>query len=251
MSPAATRKPPPPGRAGFALVEVMIAMVVTAVAVLGLGIVMVRTARMGTASAGSVYRSRVARRAGLGVGRMGGLGEDSSGDIFLAFSTANPRAAADTAAVVVTLLPNDRINPVFEATVAATEEAIVNAMLAGETMTGADGCELSAIRYPLSAIRADAAGLGSPKRRSSRSSSTARVVRILLTSPSRSSTRASRSRTRDSAVRLLDSATRARSSADFASARADLARDLVLCSWICWMRSHTNAMAASVRESRV
>ncbi len=82
---------------------------------------------------------RVARRAGLGVGRMGGLGEDSSGDIFLAFSTANPGAATDTARSTIMMLPNDRINPVFEATVAATEEAIVNAMLAAETMTGADG----------------------------------------------------------------------------------------------------------------
>jgi D-aminopeptidase len=82
---------------------------------------------------------RVARRAGLGVGRMGGLGEDSSGDIFLAFSTANPNAAADSASVTLAMLPNERINPIFEATVSATEEAIVNAMLAAETMTGADG----------------------------------------------------------------------------------------------------------------
>jgi L-aminopeptidase/D-esterase-like protein len=82
---------------------------------------------------------RLARRAALGVGRMGGLGEDSSGDIFLAFSTANPRASVDTGTVKLTMLPNDRMNPLFEATVDATEESILNAMLAGETMTGADG----------------------------------------------------------------------------------------------------------------
>jgi D-aminopeptidase len=88
---------------------------------------------------------RVARRAALGVGRMGGLGEDSSGDIFLAFSTANPNAAADSARVTLAMLPNERINPIFEATVSATEEAIVNAMLAAETMTGADGNRVFAL----------------------------------------------------------------------------------------------------------
>jgi L-aminopeptidase/D-esterase-like protein len=88
---------------------------------------------------------RVARRAALGVGRMGGLGEDSSGDIFLAFSTANPNAAADSASITLAMLPNERINPIFEATVSATEEAIVNAMLAAETMTGADGNRVFAL----------------------------------------------------------------------------------------------------------
>jgi L-aminopeptidase/D-esterase-like protein len=82
---------------------------------------------------------RLARRAALGVGRMGGLGEDSSGDLFLAFSTANQRASTDTGTVRLTMLPNDRINPLFEATVDATEEAILNALLAADTMTGADG----------------------------------------------------------------------------------------------------------------
>jgi D-aminopeptidase len=88
---------------------------------------------------------RVARRAGLGVGRMGGLGEDSSGDIFLAFSTANPGAARDSAPPPLAMLPNEQINPLFEAVVAATEEAIVNAMLAAETMTGADGNRVMAL----------------------------------------------------------------------------------------------------------
>ena len=90
---------------------------------------------------------RVAKRASLGVGRMGGLGENSSGDIFLAFSTANPGAAADTGLATATLLPNDRINSVFEATVGATEEAVINAMLAAETMTGADSVRSYALPH--------------------------------------------------------------------------------------------------------
>lgn len=90
---------------------------------------------------------RVAKRASLGVGRMGGLGENSSGDIFLAFSTANPAAAADTGLATVTMLPNDRINPIFEATVQAVEEAITNAMLAARTMTGADSIRSYALPH--------------------------------------------------------------------------------------------------------
>jgi L-aminopeptidase/D-esterase-like protein len=88
---------------------------------------------------------RIARRAALGVGRMGGLGEDSSGDFFLAFSTANAGAARDSAPPPLAMLPNERINPLFEAAVSATEEAIVNAMLAAETMTGADGNRVFAL----------------------------------------------------------------------------------------------------------
>jgi L-aminopeptidase/D-esterase-like protein len=87
---------------------------------------------------------RIAKRIPLGIGRMGGIGGDSSGDIFLAFSTANPGAESDTLATV-TMLQNDRINPLFEATVDATEEAIVNAMVAAETMTGADGLRVHAL----------------------------------------------------------------------------------------------------------
>lgn len=81
---------------------------------------------------------RVATRAALGVGRMGGKGENSSGDIFIAFSTANPGAASDSNPTRLAMLPNSRINPIFYATVQATEEAILNALLAAETMTGAD-----------------------------------------------------------------------------------------------------------------
>jgi D-aminopeptidase len=88
---------------------------------------------------------RIATRVALGVGRMGGNGENSSGDIFLAFSTANRGAATarDTARVV--MLANDRINPLFYATVQATEEAIINAMLAAETMTGANDRRVHAL----------------------------------------------------------------------------------------------------------
>jgi D-aminopeptidase len=82
---------------------------------------------------------RLARRAALGIGRVGGAGENTSGDILLAFSTANPGAARPEGLVALTMLPNDRMDPLLAATVDATEEAIVNAMIAAETMTGADG----------------------------------------------------------------------------------------------------------------
>jgi len=90
---------------------------------------------------------RVAKRAALGVGKMGGVGGNSSGDIFIAFSTANPRAAADTGLAGVAMLPNERITPLFEATVQATEEAIINALLAAETMTGADDLKVTALPH--------------------------------------------------------------------------------------------------------
>jgi L-aminopeptidase/D-esterase-like protein len=90
---------------------------------------------------------RIATRASLGVGRMGGKGENSSGDIFVAFSTANPGAGAQKATSRVEMLPNDGINPLFYATVQATEEAILNAMLAAKTMTGADGLRVFALPH--------------------------------------------------------------------------------------------------------
>jgi D-aminopeptidase len=88
---------------------------------------------------------RLVTRAALGVGRMGGKGENSSGDIFVAFSTANPRVSADTGVARVAMLPNARINALFYATVQATEAAIVNALLAAETMTGADDLRVHAL----------------------------------------------------------------------------------------------------------
>ena len=82
---------------------------------------------------------RVARRVSLGLGRLGSFASNSSGDLFLAFSTANPGAAKAEGTPPLVMLPNDRMDPVFRATVDATEEAVVNAMLAAKTMTGADG----------------------------------------------------------------------------------------------------------------
>src|SRR5262249_13249582 len=73
---------------------------------------------------------RLARRVGLGIGLTGGRGENSSGDIFIAFSTANPEAGKSAGIAQLTMLPNERINPLLHATVNATEEAIVNAMVA-------------------------------------------------------------------------------------------------------------------------
>jgi len=90
---------------------------------------------------------RIAKRGSLGVGRLGGLGGNPSGDIFVAFSTANPGAAKPEANVSVTMLPNERITPLFEATVQATEEAIVNAMVAAETMTGSNGLRVYALPH--------------------------------------------------------------------------------------------------------
>ena len=88
---------------------------------------------------------RVATRPSLGIGRMGGRGNNSSGDIFVAFSTANPGVAGSKANARVEMIPNDSINSLFVATIQATEEAILNALLAAETMTGADGVRVTAL----------------------------------------------------------------------------------------------------------
>jgi L-aminopeptidase/D-esterase-like protein len=98
---------------------------------------------------------RVVKRAALGIGRMGGIGGNSSGDIFIAFSTANRGADRSDSLVSWQAIPNEQINPVFEATVDATSEAILNAMLAAETMTGANGLRVYALPHDrlLSALR--------------------------------------------------------------------------------------------------
>jgi len=89
---------------------------------------------------------RVATRVSLGVGREGGFGGNTSGDIFIAFSTANPRAwFADAPVKDVKMLPNDRISPLFQATAQATEAAITNALLAAETTTGANDLRVYAL----------------------------------------------------------------------------------------------------------
>jgi D-aminopeptidase len=88
---------------------------------------------------------RLATRVSLGVGRMGGYGGNSSGDIFIAFSTANSGAATARDSTRVAMMANDRINPLFYATVQATEESIINAMLAAETMTGVNDRRVHAL----------------------------------------------------------------------------------------------------------
>ncbi len=79
---------------------------------------------------------RLAKRVSLGLGRLGSFASDGSGDIFLAFSTANPGAYEGKGSHALTMLSNQGLNPIFLATVQATEEAVVNAMIAAETMTG-------------------------------------------------------------------------------------------------------------------
>jgi L-aminopeptidase/D-esterase-like protein len=89
---------------------------------------------------------RLVTRTALGLARIGGMGYNGSGDIFLAFSTANRRAAAERSTVVpLEMLPNDRINPLIRASVHATEEAVLNAMLAAETLTGINGFTVPAL----------------------------------------------------------------------------------------------------------
>jgi D-aminopeptidase len=81
---------------------------------------------------------RIAKRVSLGLGRDGSYSGDGSGDIFVAFSTANPGAGSSKGIRQLSMLPNDSMDPIFLATVQATEEAVINEMVAAETMTGAD-----------------------------------------------------------------------------------------------------------------
>jgi len=95
---------------------------------------------------------RIARRVTLGLGRLGSTSGNGSGDIFIAFSTANSGAAKPDGLAQLTMLPNDQMNPLFEATVEATEEAVVNAMVAAETMTGIENHKV--ISLPHDKLRA-------------------------------------------------------------------------------------------------
>ena len=88
---------------------------------------------------------RIATRVSLGVGRQGGFGGNSSGDIFVAFSTANPKSWSSDSVTSVHMLTNDRITPLFQATAQATEAAITNALLAAETTTGANDLRIFAM----------------------------------------------------------------------------------------------------------
>ena len=90
---------------------------------------------------------RLARRVSLGIGRNGSISGNGSGDIFIAFSTANSGAAKPDGLAQLTMLPNDHLDPVFAATVQATEEAIINAMVAAETMTGIENHKVIALPH--------------------------------------------------------------------------------------------------------
>ena len=90
---------------------------------------------------------RLARRVSLGLGRNGSISGNGSGDIFIAFSTANSGAGAADNVVELKMLPNEKIQPVFAATVQATEEAIINAMVAAETMTGIENHKVIALPH--------------------------------------------------------------------------------------------------------
>ena len=103
---------------------------------------------------------RIATRVALGIGRTGGYGGNSSGDIFVAFSTANAHVYGDSGVARVEMVPNARMNSLFYATVQATEEAIVNALLAAETMTGINDFRVTAL--PVDRLRAAMAKYGRP-----------------------------------------------------------------------------------------
>ncbi|HLY17861.1 MAG TPA: P1 family peptidase [Bryobacteraceae bacterium] len=90
---------------------------------------------------------RLARRASLGLARTGSTSGNGSGDIFIAFSTANAEAGRTSGLANLTMMPNDEINPIFEATVQATEEAVVNAMVGADNMTGYDGHTVTALPH--------------------------------------------------------------------------------------------------------
>jgi D-aminopeptidase len=90
---------------------------------------------------------RVAKKVSLGLGRDGSYSGDGSGDIFIAFSTANPGAVGSKGLHQLTMMPNDSLDPIFLATVQATEEAVINAMVAAETMTGINGHTVIALPH--------------------------------------------------------------------------------------------------------
>ena len=91
---------------------------------------------------------RLAQRAGLGVGRMGGTAAHSSGDLFFAFASGNRKLAAG-GVIALQMLSDSEITPFYEAVIESTEEAILNAMLAAETMTGRDGNTVHALEPEL------------------------------------------------------------------------------------------------------
>ena len=92
---------------------------------------------------------RVARRAGFGIARMGGMGERSSGDFALCFATGNRGLAADGPELALRMVNDARIDAFYEAVIDAVEESILNAMLASETMTGRGGNTVHALPHEL------------------------------------------------------------------------------------------------------
>jgi len=90
---------------------------------------------------------RLARRASLGLARTGSISRNSSGDIFIAFSTANGGAANPVGLRHLEMVPNERMDPLFSATIEATEEAIVNALVAAKTMTGINNRTVQALPH--------------------------------------------------------------------------------------------------------
>jgi D-aminopeptidase len=95
----------------------------------------------------STQLKRLAHRATLGLGRLGSISGDGSGDIFIAFSTANSGVWSSKNVIDVKMLPNDSLDPVFAAVVQATEEAIVNSMIAADSMTGIEGHHVTALDH--------------------------------------------------------------------------------------------------------
>ena len=90
---------------------------------------------------------RLARRVPIGISKVGGYASNGSGDIFIAFSTANPGAAVRVGLLETEMLPNDAMSPLFLATAQATEEAIVNALIAAKTMVGINGNTVYALPH--------------------------------------------------------------------------------------------------------
>ncbi|HET6847102.1 MAG TPA: P1 family peptidase [Anaerolineales bacterium] len=90
---------------------------------------------------------RLARRGALGMARTGGMASNSSGDLFVAFSTANPDAGGHGPLVTLTDVPNERMDPLLHAATYAVEEAIINALVGAETMTGRQGLTAAALPH--------------------------------------------------------------------------------------------------------
>lgn len=90
---------------------------------------------------------RITQRVPIGIGLVGGIGDNGSGDIFIAFSTSNPQAFNRDSVSRITLLPNDKMDPLFMATIQAVEEAVINAMVAAETMEGINGNKAYALPH--------------------------------------------------------------------------------------------------------